>query len=98
MKFVEAKCPNCGGVLKVDEEKDAAICEYCGQPFVVEKAVKIKQKIVNNVKQDNEWTYKAQLERHEYIENSSKRLNRGFIIVIIVCIIGMIICRIFNIQ
>lgn len=39
MAFVQAKCTNCGGILAVDNEKDAAICEFCGTPFVVEKAV-----------------------------------------------------------
>lgn len=33
------KCPNCGANIAVDVSKDAAICEYCGSAFVVEKAV-----------------------------------------------------------
>ena len=40
MKLVEGKCPNCGAILKVDPSKDAAFCEYCGTPYVVEKAIK----------------------------------------------------------
>ena len=39
MPLVEAKCPNCGASLKVDDTKDAAICEYCSTPYIVEKAV-----------------------------------------------------------
>ena len=39
MSFVQAKCPNCGGFLAVDNEKDAAICQFCNTPFVVEKAI-----------------------------------------------------------
>ena len=39
MPFVQAKCPNCGGFLAVDNSKDAAICQFCNTPFVVEKAI-----------------------------------------------------------
>lgn len=39
MPFVQAKCTNCGGILEVDNTKDAAICKFCGTPFVVEKAI-----------------------------------------------------------
>ena len=40
MNLVETKCPNCGANIQVDPGKEAAICEYCGQPFVVERAIK----------------------------------------------------------
>lgn len=39
MAFVQAKCPNCGGFLAVDNANDAAICQFCGTPFIVENAV-----------------------------------------------------------
>ena len=39
MKFVPAKCTQCGAELKVDRSKEAAICEHCGTPFIVEKAI-----------------------------------------------------------
>ena len=39
MPFVEAKCTCCGAQLTVDNTKDAAICQYCGTPFIVEKAI-----------------------------------------------------------
>lgn len=39
MPIVEAKCTNCGQTLKVDSNNDAAICEFCGSAFVVEKAI-----------------------------------------------------------
>lgn len=39
MPFVQAKCPNCGGVLAVDQSHDAALCQYCNTPFIVEKAI-----------------------------------------------------------
>ena len=39
MALVAAKCTSCGGILEVDNEKDTAICKYCGTPFIIEKAV-----------------------------------------------------------
>lgn len=37
--FKPALCTQCGAKLLVDESKEAAICEYCGTPFIVEKAI-----------------------------------------------------------
>ena len=39
MPLVKAKCTNCGGVLDVENSNEAAICQYCGTPFIVEKAI-----------------------------------------------------------
>ena len=39
MPFVQGNCPNCGGTLAVDNEKDAWVCPYCNTPFIVEKAI-----------------------------------------------------------
>ena len=39
MGLVNLKCTNCGAILKLDDSKDAAICEHCGGAFVVEKAI-----------------------------------------------------------
>ena len=33
MPLVDAKCTNCGAPLKIDNSKDAAICEHCGSAF-----------------------------------------------------------------
>lgn len=35
----EAKCTGCGANIQADPTQDAAICEYCGAPFIVEKAI-----------------------------------------------------------
>ena len=48
MPFVQAKCPNCGGFLAVDNARDAAVCQFCGTPFIVEKAVNNYNISVNN--------------------------------------------------
>ncbi len=39
MPLINAKCTNCGSNLQVDNTKDAWICDYCGSPFIVEKAI-----------------------------------------------------------
>ncbi|SCW34778.1 hypothetical protein SAMN02910456_00639 [Ruminococcaceae bacterium YRB3002] len=39
MSLVQAKCTNCGANLNVENTKDAAICPFCGTPYVVEKAI-----------------------------------------------------------
>lgn len=39
MPLVSAKCTNCRANLEVDNTKDAAICPYCGTPYIVEKAI-----------------------------------------------------------
>lgn len=55
MPFVQAKCPNCGVMLAVDDSKKAAICQFCGDAFVVEEAVNnyITYNVTNNTTNNN---------------------------------------------
>ena len=39
MQIVPAKCTECGGILQVNQEKDAAVCPHCNTPFIIKKAV-----------------------------------------------------------
>lgn len=39
MPLVAAQCTNCGAALQVDNSKEAAVCQYCGSAFIVEKAI-----------------------------------------------------------
>ncbi|SEK18915.1 Leucine rich repeat-containing protein [Ruminococcus sp. YRD2003] len=48
MPFVQGNCPNCGGTLAVDNEKDAWVCPYCNTPFIVEKAIN-NYNVTNNI-------------------------------------------------
>ena len=50
MPFVQAKCPECGGILAVDNDQKAAICQFCGKPYIVEEAVNnyITYNVTNN--------------------------------------------------
>ena len=38
-RLVPAICTQCGGQLEVDPTQEAAVCKYCGTPFIVEKAI-----------------------------------------------------------
>ena len=54
MPLVNAKCTNCGATLKVDNQQEAAVCEYCGSAYIVEKAI-------NNYQIENHNTIHAQV-------------------------------------
>lgn len=88
MSIVNGKCPNCGASIKLDKDKDAGICEYCGSAYVTEKAIinngtYINKQEIHNVKQDNEWTYKIN-------EQKSKEQNKFVKGTLIVVAIGFI--------
>ena len=38
-RLVPAICTQCGGQVEVDPSQEAAVCKYCGTPFIVEKAI-----------------------------------------------------------
>ena len=39
VKMVPAVCTQCGASLEVDPREEAAVCSYCGTPFIVQKAI-----------------------------------------------------------
>lgn len=53
MPLVPAKCPECGGNIVVDNEKEAWLCDFCKTPFVIEKAIN-NFNTVNNITNHNE--------------------------------------------
>ncbi len=44
MGIVSSKCYYCGEPVQVDIQKDAWICPGCGEPFIVEKSIKLARK------------------------------------------------------
>jgi DNA-directed RNA polymerase subunit RPC12/RpoP len=38
-KMMPAICPQCGGQVEVDAQRENAFCLYCGMKFIVEKAI-----------------------------------------------------------
>ena len=48
MALVEAKCPNCGGGLRIDNEKKAAVCPFCKEAYIVQEAINNYNYVTNN--------------------------------------------------
>lgn len=44
MPFEAAKCPNCGGILQLDDSNETGFCQFCGSRIVVRDAIQ-KMKI-----------------------------------------------------
>ncbi len=38
-KMMPAICPQCGGLVEVDAQRENSFCPYCGMNFIVEKAI-----------------------------------------------------------
>ena len=47
MPMTAARCTQCSASLQVDSSKDAAICEHCGTPFIVEKAINLHKTTIH---------------------------------------------------
>ena len=41
MSVVNAKCPNCGASIQLDNERTEGFCSYCGSKVKVEEAQKL---------------------------------------------------------
>ncbi|MBR7007079.1 MAG: hypothetical protein IKH90_00380 [Ruminococcus sp.] len=85
MPLVNAKCTNCGGTLTVDSTKDAAVCDFCGSPYIVEKAIQnYNYYITQNIKADNvNVTAKGEAEKERLLHNAEtnvkfKEYNKAF--------------------
>lgn len=48
MPLIPAKCTQCGANIRVDDSKEAGICEYCGTAFITEKAINNYNTYVTN--------------------------------------------------
>ena len=40
MRVVQITCPNCGGMLNIDEDKKKDYCQYCGTPVILDDEIK----------------------------------------------------------
>ena len=70
-QFVPAKCTACGGELEVDPKQETAVCRYCGETFVVSKAV-------NNYNvEHNTYNTKIVNERKGDMETRNTRVQRS---------------------
>jgi len=46
MELIDAKCPNCGSVIKINRVEKTGVCEHCNSSFLIDEAV--KNYITNN--------------------------------------------------
>ncbi len=53
--LVPAICTQCGARLEVDPSQEAAICKYCGTPFIVERAINNYNNYYNTVNYSNKY-------------------------------------------
>lgn len=105
MKLISAKCPNCGGHLKIEEGTTKTVCEYCNKDIIIDdESIKIKisgRVSVDGIKTDKELINSANelLDMGEYIK--AKKLfdqfatnnpdqYQGWL--------GLLICRTRNFQ
>mgnify|MGYP004634740965 CR=1 FL=1 len=53
IKLQDAKCPNCGANMKVNDKLENTICQYCGSQVIIEDAIeKYKLEISGKVEVD----------------------------------------------
>lgn len=81
MPFVQAKCPECGGMLAVESDKKAAVCQFCGEAFIVQEAVNNFNNTINiesatiNLSSANLENLNARAEQYERQGNNEKALE-----------------------
>ncbi len=88
MKFVAAKCPNCGGRIKVDINKKIYHCEYCRNDIILDDGSPL-----NSTHTSNEY----HLNKEELLKH--QKMAQKFMIipiVIFILIFGFVGYTIFN--
>lgn len=59
MKLVTMKCPNCGAMLKIDKDKETAVCQYCNQSFYIDDEKSSAPFIQINIEKSEETPFKS---------------------------------------
>ncbi len=93
MALIKAQCTNCGGILDVDESKDAAVCPFCNTPYIIEKAIdlyKTEHHTINNV-----YVNDAKIKHEKYTDANDRARKEYYIVktVAVVCllVIGVVL-------
>lgn len=73
MGLVPAECTNCGGKIKVDDAKEAGICEHCGSAFITEKVIK------NNVTNYNITNNVTKIINGKETDEAEEKFNKGLV-------------------
>lgn len=105
MKLISAKCPNCGGHLKIEEGTTKTVCEYCKKDIIIDdESIKLKvsgKVSVDGIKTDKDLINSANelLDMGEYIKakkifdqfaTNNPDQYQGWL--------GLLICRTRNFQ
>ena len=90
MKKLDLTCPRCGAAMVLDENREHAICEYCGHQMVIEK----KEKPEDLKKRQEAISYGYHSGKYKAEEEVQKRAKKGTylkvtIFVIIFVLIGV---------
>ena len=93
------KCPSCGGIVKIDEERSILFCPYCGAKMpqkqgVVDKIIKYKQQTRQFDEQVRQRKMRERIEAEEREKKNTTKVLLGCALVLIV--IGVIVF--FGIQ
>ena len=51
MKLIDVSCPGCGANLKVNDDKQYIVCEYCNRLFMIDDDVQKVEHSVSNAEQ-----------------------------------------------
>ena len=65
MPIVPAICTQCGAAVQVNDTLDAAICPHCQTPFIIQKAIDLKDETYKLTPLDDSLETLA----HNYIVN-----------------------------
>lgn len=88
MKLVQIRCPNCGGELKVNPEKEKLVCGYCHTEFLVDDEVKRVE--THHTYTDEAKVKKIELEKeielNKYKIEAEKIKNKRIILTIMIVI------------
>lgn len=99
MKLVEIRCPNCGGELKVNPEKEKLVCGYCHTEFFVDD--EIKRIETHHIYTDEAKVIRAESEKEIElkkleIEEKQKEFDKKVTKIMgIITVIGIIIAILF---
>ena len=75
MPIVPLTCPCCGGSISIESDLDAAVCQFCGRPFIVKDA--IVQNYITNVTNINADTINIFAQKDFVVEGGVLRAYRG---------------------
>ena len=92
MKLISIRCPNCGGEIKANTEKEKLTCGYCHTEFLLDDEVKRSE--IHHIYTDEAKIKKAEIDKEielKKLEIESKKLDmekakrKTYAIILIIC-------------